>query len=1474
MASISAASQTSKVQVLYSDPSGLYKSIASNLQARLPLKYLHWNSPSRPLRSIDSLYVDLVADPKYAARGVNRPLSSGSETTSSASGDVDTKSENDGRPTPVPRKERRHQIPGLRQTPYLKVYFLKCDDTETYKTYSRKLIREWVAENTPPSTKSRSSSNQENHDAFEWMIIHVASIGGPTGTIWPNKAASSVLEKLRSDFNGSSKSSVDRVVQIPAPKSGPSQGSTTLSRVLDDAAADAWDDLESKLKSLILSSFDQRVRQYEEDIKEKSSQRNLPGWNFCTFFILREGLARGFENVGLVEDALVGYDELAIELQMAVRDEQERRLRGEDATLFNKATPELLGNDGVEGDRASMKLDKLQSLATSDVENDRTRELILANNISVFDFQAYVFARQLSLLSRLANILPVIQSSYQVQAQYTRDARNLPDEQTAEDLRRIAEICRRSLAYITTNGSTIREDLKHSLGISSTAAERETRSRFERVENMVASWTFTASQEILEMTAVPSLIKHLQTRYQKAPQSNGSPAVSSVSPGGSTVPAPPMFTITSNRNSSLITQSLAMAESPGIDAFGQPKRGPELGVMQDSLRFLAAHRAELLLVSRQALGGVGQRCGWQTGWAAFAGKSLDSEGAMDELSLSDEPESKTSSVSLPDVTEESRTSGLRDARLLEAFTEETKFYDYYEEITKSALELYQLSSNRRSAEAMMADIASLHFYQDDLELAAQYFHQLAPFYAEDGWHDIEIYTLSIYSRCLKQLQRKEEYARILLKLLAKLVQKTKSTLNAQYSTVGFNFSTEKVEIDDTATCLQDLLGVSQELSSPLQAPLERYFSDASLSPYLQHCSEHDGFEMELQICHNLSSVIRLDQISARLLNPNSSLGPEIWLKAEGVDVISGVSQITLRSKTMIPGTYRLERIILQCAKLVFIQEYPASADSSTSSVALFRIWPSIRSLRARACLYEDIHLEQSRSVVMELETGENAVEHAEVTAKGGSAGLRLLTSEAETIASDHTFELNPSTGALQFQTLPAKTKLRIRIPYRLETDMRSIVVRPEVQYTTKHGDFLYSNTFGLSAILPLGVNVQDIFKHEKLFSKFAISASTSVPLRLYSCKMNESRNFEVTTPIMGSQSVLVSRVQPCPMVYKIVPKVAKKGSKEEGHSKLSLLVTYQCLDEEITATFVQAFESFLLAGGLDQYKRLLTPYLESAIKSQLGSLPFERIGLIRQVQMPSFMDLQWNVVTAAIPAESRKEVIGAIEKWHKTNQFLPLPDLPTESNPHPSTPLLTRQIAIPVDIPTMPIVYTASLLLSPSPDAPPEPEDPVFSSSSSSTGPMYTIYQPIYATLTIKHTYRWSSSASSDTGERPPLQSSYTLHTPASTSNQKSSREPGGADEVVEDWLIGGVQHGSFNAAEDEKSVFEILLIPQRSGWLSYPGVDVQPLSGGGIEEEVAKMEENGAVVCEVDYEDASMTVFVGMGSEGRTFGLDDEEFC
>lgn len=199
-----------------------------------------------------------------------------------------------------------------------------------------------------------------------------------------------------------------------------------------------WQDILGKIKEGVLQSFDSRVLQYEEDIRKMDSQRTLPGWNYCTFFILKEGLAQSFEQMLLREDALIQYDELEASFF---------QLLGGISVLINFLT---VDNQLTWFNRTGGTSPGDDSANVLDLSHKDYRNLILANDISLFDFRVYLFARQVFLLTSMG---------------------------------RYVDICSRARDYIATLARTLRND-REDAGIS-----------------YIESWIFSAAMQVIEATS-------------------------------------------------------------------------------------------------------------------------------------------------------------------------------------------------------------------------------------------------------------------------------------------------------------------------------------------------------------------------------------------------------------------------------------------------------------------------------------------------------------------------------------------------------------------------------------------------------------------------------------------------------------------------------------------------------------------------------------------------------------------------------------------------------------------------------------------------------------------------------------------------------------------------------------------------------------------------------------------------------------
>lgn len=641
----------------YADPSGIFSSLSPELRHRLPLRHLHWKSTSRPVRTIDSLYVTLIADEEPLHANDNGPAPKGES----------------------PRKERRHQIPGLRQTPYLKIYLLQCSDVDTYRASSRKQLRDWVKDHTPPSQSGSSVNVQENHDAFEWLIIQVLppsadvdtsrpssvhrteSDNRPSSSRWPSRSSSSVIEKIRADFNGTSKIAVDRVAQVQVAKHPVEEVGQAQLPSQDDQ--NGWEDLIAKMKHLILASFDLRVNQYEEDIRGKELQRNLPGWNFNTFFVLKEGLARGFESVGLTEDALTGYHELAAGLNAIVDGQGEGNTAERQAAIFSNCTEDLV-EAFKHAERCSKSTETswqekahVFDLGACILDTDRKpfRDLILANKISSFDFQSYVFARQVSLLLRLADVAvqnypPTVGAPSEGGSDAHSDVGTRflrPSGEDREDLIILAQVAQRASNFITSVTTTIRNDIRSGIqsaydsqngddGFSHTVNE-------EIVENLVASWVFSASKIILEATSANSLSAQLDPLLRRLRSSINSciedskngfgPIINNVHREGL-----PDRTSSLQAHLSVVSQPPIQESFPSVTSL-DPGRLLPPATSHPGAQELASQQGDLLALARRALSGLGlQHVNRQGGLADIGLASAAEEEEMQVVKLEDTPE--------------------------------------------------------------------------------------------------------------------------------------------------------------------------------------------------------------------------------------------------------------------------------------------------------------------------------------------------------------------------------------------------------------------------------------------------------------------------------------------------------------------------------------------------------------------------------------------------------------------------------------------------------------------------------------------------------------------------------------------------------------------------------------------------------------------------------------------------------------------
>ncbi|KAJ5902123.1 hypothetical protein N7495_002651 [Penicillium taxi] len=1390
--------------VEYTDPSGLFSLVQPIIESRLPLKNLHWKSPTRPVRSIESLRIGFV--PAQAEES-------------------DRQSLNDG-PSNVPH--RRHQIPGLRQTPYLKVYLLRCDDNDTYKATARKTLRDWIKAHGSTTTSQVAGSSQEKHDAFDWLILHVVQDGDadktPTSTSKWGRSQTTVLEKVKADFNGTAKTAIDRVAQLRIPQVGAAKAPEQREQL---------EDLIDKMKNGVLASFDLRVAQYEEDIKEKDSQRSLPGWNFCTFFMLKEGLARGFENVGLFEDALIGYDELSAGLDAAIRDQvngfgeqhgntlqTSSKVWVEAAKKALESGPQTDAHDSDENEESFLDMKPEDFPLTSN--KIPYRDMILASEISISDFRTYIFSRQLTLLLRAARAPSL--------------ANNERTKKPA-DLILLSFICRRASEFISLAARTLRHGLEFGL------AEVENDAKTDIISNIVSSWAYSSALQVLNQTFTTNLILpefsiHMVPRANEPPSTAAPAAPAASTADVRNVPRRSSSLISAFRPPRPVTQDMSDSVGPLArrSTLDHPQAPPILTQRTGSEQ-LASGRGDLLLLARRSLEEIAQRRGWAEKWNDL-GLLFDkshSSGTNDMTNVSldedsdDKPQADGKSIQTSLV-------GIELPALKSALKTKQNFLSLYEDLTDHIIRHNMAASRANSAEMALADIAVLRFRQGDYETAASYFHQMAPFYGSKLWVILEGSMLELYARCLKELKRNEDYVRMMLKLLSKFAAYSQSQLSARQKALSMPLSI--FEQEKLAEYVTDLFEGVSRLQKDVTTPLVDFFADLRVDPAIRLYDDKDGFQIQMSLRFLLGPEITIDSIKVRLVSAANSQNTDHWIEGSASFVVkSTATKILVDSSTTLEGKFFVDRLEMKSGNLTFTfnsgqhTSLPVgfreveSTDDTDQRPFIF-CFPPLDSLQAKVVSPHLINLEAMRTLELELSSGRNDIQKGTIRVRPATAGLRLRIAETEVVEGDLQVVANNDSGAIEFTHLPPRSFVRMRIPYTVEDALTTLSTRAEINYGTDHGQFAFSTVHNVISTLPISVNVQDIFKDETLFSRFTISPAMLIPLRITNCNLPSSDVYEVQSGITGPVSLDVFPKQPASLIYKIRPVGGTTTTSDGKKRSLRLQVHFTCVDDECLDAIEKRFFAAIDSSPYKQYATLFTSHILSCFRAQLTTADMEVIGLLREVNVLPYQTVRWDDLLGALK-ECTKDVQSWLKTWHENNPVICLPSQPT---------IPIRSIIIPVDIPEIQIVHTADLQLQPTADA------LITRSTHAAVGQMIT------AEVVLRHTRRWCSPKTQEFPGQE-LECSYELHA------------------NPELWLLGGRRRGNFLAREGETTRFTVLLLPQKPGHLLLPGLEIRTFApileqsltpSAPTESGVPIMPiERQLIPCEVDYRNYGQTLLV-----------------
>lgn len=449
------------------------------------------------------------------------------------------------------------------------------------------------------------------------------------------------------------------------------------------------------------------------------------------------------------------------------------------------------------------------------------------------------------------------------------------------------------------------------------------------MDNLVRSWTFSALDQVLRETATSSLPFTKYAKDVTTASSGKSLSFSGRSKEQKMSVPEPKSMIHPARSSSRsspsdppylqpTTTGQVVYENGQYQDRPAPSQPGVINQSKNGLMDLAGQRAQLIGIQRRLLEHVGKALGWAVGWAAIL-PSLSQSEDFTEVDLNgDEEDEEDEEGTTEDATNTKpttvpahATTGISATALVGAVGSIDHFRQFYEALSDQIFQHYRAAGQVKSAESITGDLAALRYELGDFRAAAMYFGSMAgitskgspdtslSLYAKSRWNSVVATMLKMYARCLKKLNRKDEYVRTLLDLLTR----------SSASRISFSSSSKRASEEDissmprdwlnddkvdTGGVLNELVDYSQQLPYDVSVQMADYFTDIVVESYVRHYETKDGFQLRLQFRHILEDEIEVRAAKVRLVSAKSTTAKDIWLETpETMTIKKGLTRVWL-----------------------------------------------------------------------------------------------------------------------------------------------------------------------------------------------------------------------------------------------------------------------------------------------------------------------------------------------------------------------------------------------------------------------------------------------------------------------------------------------------------------------------------------------------------------------------------------------------
>ncbi len=361
----------SEPSVAILDPGGLWPHLEPSIKAHMPLKSLELVNPiTKSNVIINELPIKL---------SVHESIESLQETW----------------------KEASIKAWNWYKAPFAVVYVVTADNQDYYRNHVRPKIRQFL------DLQDSESLMKEG-----WLILYVNVTSGQAPL--PEKGIDAVHSKIFGliSANFYVKSPGDRscfvsVCKDDSEEEKQQQPEQQQQHLEDYNLNKHWNSIVMQIGTVIVDTFNARVQMYETDLSLLEEKRMDPGWDFSQFFLVNDALALMYRQLGLINDALLKYQELAASVIVLSNEaqktmERQKVVESEPSTDLRPGDAPAVEEDPEFG-RLLFGLPSQcipQPHPVFDLHSMAFRKRLLSRTLhsAVLEAQLYLFAREIQLL--------------------------------------------------------------------------------------------------------------------------------------------------------------------------------------------------------------------------------------------------------------------------------------------------------------------------------------------------------------------------------------------------------------------------------------------------------------------------------------------------------------------------------------------------------------------------------------------------------------------------------------------------------------------------------------------------------------------------------------------------------------------------------------------------------------------------------------------------------------------------------------------------------------------------------------------------------------------------------------------------------------------------------------------------------------------------------------------------------------------